>query len=109
MSIAWEDELRHIPATYEYDDFAIGGKMITANVVVSGDLYRQAAVDREKARRILVEKLVEDILNNNLCVISTMDDPLTMGKRFNVRAYLAPDNQVRILRSLKCPTPNYRP
>lgn len=108
-SIFWEEDLRHIPATMEYDEYVIGGKHVTATVVVPDSLYHEASADRERARQILVEKLAEAIIEHKLCTITTEPDYITRGQRIYVRAYLAPDSQVKLLRVAKCPTPNYRP
>ena len=54
------------------------------------------------AKKRLKEKLVHDMatymLENNLVEFTQQDDPITFSKTIAVRAYLAPNDQVKILR-----------
>lgn len=105
----WEKELASSPANIEYEDFAIGGKLISVYTTIPDDLFNTVTVNRDRARQIIVERMAETILQNNLCVTTTDTDHRTMSKVLIVRAYLAPNDQVRLLRKLKeCQTPNYR-
>jgi hypothetical protein len=82
-------------------DYVIGGKMVVGRAVMDESFSQLANTDHE-ARMHLKKKLVMDMaeymLENNLVEFTQQDDPLTMRKAVMVRAYLAPNDQVKILR-----------
>ena len=57
--------------------------------------------DKDAVKRVK-EKLIHDMatymLENNLVEFTHSDDPMTFRRRIAVRAYLAPNDQVKILR-----------
>jgi hypothetical protein len=85
-------------ATYDY---AIGGKLIVGRVNMDETFAEIVGTDIDAKKR-LKEKLVQDMatymLENNLVEFTQVDDPITYSKTIMVRAYLAPNNQVKILR-----------
>jgi hypothetical protein len=46
----------------------------------------------------LIHEMASYMLENNLVEFTHHDDPMTMRRRIAVRAYLAPNDQVKILR-----------
>ena len=87
--------------TYEY---AIGGKMVVGRAIMT-DSYKlmiedgdKEAVDRLKSD--LIHQMAQFILENKLVEFTHYDDPITFNRQVAVRAYLAPDSQVKILRTV---------
>lgn len=89
---------------FQTHDYAIGGKMVVGKATVSesyklmmedGDRKAIAAVKSE-----LVHKMATFMLENNLVEFTYYDDPIMFSRQIAVRAYLAPDSQVKILRSV---------
>lgn len=82
-------------------DYVIGGKLVVGRASMD-DSYAAMLMSDQDARENLKKKLISDmaqfILENNLVEFTQQDDPLTMGKNVYVRAYLAPSDQVKILR-----------
>jgi hypothetical protein len=82
-------------------DYLIGGKMVVGRATMDDSFATMLLSDKD-ARENLKKKLISDmaqyILENNLVEFTQQDDPLTMGKNVYVRAYLAPNDQVKILR-----------
>ena len=83
---------------YEY---AIGGKLVVGRASISHE-YKTLIEDGDpKAKRelksTLIHQMAEFMLENNLVEFTYFDD--AYGNRMvATRAYLAPDDQVRILR-----------
>ena len=82
-------------------DYVIGGKMIVGKAVMSESFSELLNTDHD-ARMHIKKQLISDmakyILENNLVEFTQMDDPITFTKTVVVRAYLAPNDQVKILR-----------
>ena len=85
-------------------DYVIGGKMVVGKATLTeqyrlmmedGDPEAIAAVKSE-----LVHKIALFMLENQLMEFTYYDDPLTFHRQIAIRAYLAPNDQVRILRSV---------
>jgi len=82
-------------------DYIIGGKMVVGRVNMDQTFAEIVGKDIDAKKR-LKEKLVHDLatymLENNLVEFTQQDDPITFSKTIMVRAYLAPNDQVKILR-----------
>jgi hypothetical protein len=85
-------------------DYAIGGKMVVGRATMT-DSYKlmvedgdKEAVDRLKSD--LIHQMAQFILENKLVEFTHYDDPITFNRQVAVRAYLAPDSQVKILRTV---------
>ena len=85
--------------TYEY---AIGGKMVVGKARMSYDYKLMLEDGDEEAKNRLKTDLIQQmamfILENNLVEFTYYDDPVTFDRQIAVRAYLAPNDQVKILR-----------
>jgi hypothetical protein len=95
--IGWED------VNITTNDYAIGGKLITASISVDELRYEEIISKpngREEIRKALVEQLAQEMLNRSLVEINQRDDPLTLTKVIVARAYVAPDSTVKILRTI---------
>ncbi len=87
---------------FETYDYAIGGKMVVGRAEMD-ESYTMLLQDGDKdAVKYIKEKLIHDMaqfmLENNLVEFTHVDDPMTFRRRIAVRAYLAPNDQVKILR-----------
>lgn len=84
-------------------DYTIGGKLVVGRAVLDESFSQLMNTDHE-ARMMVKKKLIMDmaeyILENNLVEFTQMNDPLTFRKHITVRAYLAPNDQVKILRTV---------
>ena len=83
---------------FEAHDYVIGGKMVVGRATMS-ESYRMLLEDAKKAvKSELIHKMAEFILENNLVEFTYHDNPMDNSRQIAVRAYLAPNDQVRILR-----------
>ena len=89
-------------AEFQSHDYAIGGKMVIGRAEMSEDFRMMLEDGDETAIMQIKEKLTRDMvhymLENKLVEFTYSDDPITMRRRMAVRAYLAPNDQVKILR-----------
>lgn len=82
-------------------DYAIGGKLVVGRAVLEDTFVEILGRDVDAAKRIK-EKLAHDIaifmLENQLLEFTQQKDPIEYKTRIAVRAYIAPSDQVKILR-----------
>jgi tyrosine-protein phosphatase YwqE len=88
--------------TFTSYDYAIGGKM----VVGSCTMTEMEAIDmmdniggKERIKESLIQQLARYILENKLAEFTMAEDHARGTRTFRVRAYLAPNDQVKILRT----------
>ena len=91
--------------TFEIYGYAIGGKMVVGRATMSED-FRMMMEDGDataimQVKEKLTRDLVQFILENKLVEFTHHDDPATMDRQIAIRAYLAPSDQVKILRLSK--------
>jgi hypothetical protein len=82
-------------------DYAIGGKLIQGKVVLDASYEELMNTDHEARMRVktaLVQQLAEYMLENKLVEFTQATEPASYRKIVYVRAYVAPDDQVKILR-----------
>jgi hypothetical protein len=88
--------------TFTSWEYAIGGKMVVGKAQMTeefkvmmddGDL---TAISHVKEK--LTRDLVHHMLENKLVEFTSWDDPILGKKHVAIRAYMAPDDQVKILR-----------
>ena len=94
------DPLENMQFQTNVKDFAIGGKLITVSYQLN-HILTQNFLDgnyREEVKKEMAEFMARYILENNLAEFTSMDDPLSQTKILNMRCYLAPNDQVKILR-----------
>ena len=89
-------------AKFETHEYAIGGKMVIGRATMS-ESYRmmmedgdQKTIDAVKSQ--LIQQMAQFILENKLVEFAYQDDPITFSRQIAVRAYLAPNDQIKILR-----------
>lgn len=87
-------------ANIQVEEYAIGGKMVTLRSVISDNnlVHINDETWRQTIRSELAHKLATAILQYGLCEITTMQNANDVGKTVAIRCYLAPNDQVRILR-----------
>jgi hypothetical protein len=94
----------NIPEFQSYD-YAIGGKMVVGRAEMTEDFRMMIEDGDATAIMQIKEKLTRDlvhfILENKLVEFTHHDDPITMRRQMAIRAYLAPNDQVKILRLSK--------
>lgn len=86
-------------------DYAIGGKLVTATVTVT-DTYNSLLMGGDKLaideiKRELMNQLTEYMIDNKLVEFTRYTDPIHCTQSIKIRAYLAPDSDVKILRVYK--------
>jgi len=92
-------------AMFSSYDYAIGGKMIVGRAEMD-EAFREMMDNGDKTAILQVkEKLTRDLvifmLENKLVEFTRHDDPITFRRQLAIRAYLAPSDQVKILRLSK--------
>ena len=87
---------------FQTHDYVIGGKMVVGRAEMSEDYTMMLQSGDKDAVKHIKQKLIHDMatymLENNLVEFTHQDDPMTFRRRIAVRAYLAPNDQVKILR-----------
>lgn len=78
---------------------AIGGKLVSVNCTTSSDI-NIVDVEGEIKHRLAVE-LAMFMVQNNLIEFTHMVDPHSWATRINARAYLAPNDQIKIVRMME--------
>jgi hypothetical protein len=88
--------------TFTAHDYAIGGKMVVGSCTITEmeaiDMLNIAGGKEEIKRRLLTQML-EYMLENKLAEFTMTEDHARATRTFRVRAYLAPNDQVKILRT----------
>ena len=88
--------------TFTSWEYAIGGKMVVGRATMSEDFRMKMEDGDATAIMQIKEKLTRDLvhhmLENKLVEFTHHDDPITMRRQLAIRAYLAPNDQVKILR-----------
>jgi hypothetical protein len=91
-----------IDPIFQSHDYAIGGKMVVGRAEMDESYTILLQNGDKDAVKHIKEKLIHDMaqymLENNLVEFTHQDDPLTFRRKIAVRAYLAPNDQVKILR-----------
>lgn len=99
--LPWSNE-NDLPVNFEVQDFAIGGKLLTVKFDFSQTTVLTALNDaafRDHVRQTLAKHLAERIMQEGLVEYTQLRDPVTQTLRVAARCYLAPNDQVKILRT----------
>lgn len=86
---------------FDYEDIAIGGKLLSVTFSIPEFKYQQMKDDfewRKYVRKQLTDLLVEKILDSKYVNISTQLDNVGLNQLVHARVYLAPDEQVKLIR-----------
>ena len=98
----FDDEFGDIK--FEVHDYPIGGKLVAGSVTVRYDDFNAIYGSEQQTAALkfdLVRQMVEYMVRNKLVEFTQVDDPSMDAKRVWVRAYLAKDSDVKILRLSK--------
>jgi hypothetical protein len=91
-----------IDPIFTVHDYVIGGKMVVGKATISEqfkELIQDGDARAKKELKItLIHQMAEFMLENKLVEFTYYDDHITGGRNVAVRAYLAPNDQVKILR-----------
>lgn len=79
-------------------EYAIGGKLITAKCSRSDLFDEQASKDHIKS--MLAEQIVMYMMQNGLIEYTKIPDMYNGGTTYIARCYIAPNEQVKILRTM---------
>lgn len=88
---------------FDVKDYAIGGKMVRVSASMSDEFTQMLMTDmqaREKIKEDLAIQMAKIMLENKLIEINQFSNPATMGITVVARCYLAPNDQIKILRTL---------
>jgi hypothetical protein len=88
-------------ATFKTLDIPIGGKLVTVTVALTGgqNLSMTDLQARNHFKNEIVKLLATYMLENSLVETTQYLDKLDYTKKVNVRCYLAPNDQIKILRT----------
>jgi hypothetical protein len=106
MAIAYKDpwisgNYLNDPENIEIQEIAIGGKLVRVYNQLStanAHAFESDQAFREELKRRLVQQLVEYIIENQLAECTVMHRPDTQMTQVMARMYLAPNDQVKLLR-----------
>lgn len=93
---AWVDEFAE-PEFNTYD-YPIGGKMIVAKVMVS-ELETLTDDKKQFFRERLVQQIASAMLKEDFVEFTQIQDPISLNTIVRARCYLAPNDQIKILRT----------
>jgi hypothetical protein len=88
--------------TADHKEFAIGGTLVKTQIELShldAMSFRSDAEFKIHIKKKIVSQLVEHLIDANLVEVTCEHDHLNSGVVVRARAYLAPDPQIKILRT----------
>ena len=94
----WNDE----ELTFKTMDYPIGGKLLSTSVDITfADTNRFLTDDdfKNAIKQRMATHLVKCMMENNLIEFTKIEDSKTGSYRLHARCYLAPNDQVKILRT----------
>lgn len=86
---------------FTYKDVAIGGKLVRGTIRVPEHKMLTVNSDyefKQYFRTTMATQLAEFMISNGLVEFTQMQDNITLDTLVNARCYLAPNDQVKILR-----------
>jgi tyrosine-protein phosphatase YwqE len=88
--------------TFTSYDYAIGGKMVVGTHTMT-EMDAIGTLDtiggKERIKESLIQQMAKYMLENKLAEFTMTEDHARGTRTFRVRAYLAPNDQVKILRT----------
>ena len=94
----WNDE----ELTFKTKDYPIGGKIVSTSLEITfADTDRFLSDDdfKNAIKERMATHLVKCMMENNLIEFTKIEDSTTGSYRLHARCYLAPNDQVKILRT----------
>jgi hypothetical protein len=86
---------------FTYKDVAIGGKLVTGTIRMSEDKMMAVQSDhmlKQYLRTSMATQMGEYMISNGLVEFTQMRDSISFDTIVKARCYLAPNDQVKILR-----------
>ena len=98
------DELDSIlkDTIFKFTEHAIGGKLVTSSVKIPASSLMQVYNDielKDTMKQTMAKNLVAYMISENLIEFTQKYDPSSQGYELHARCYIAPDSQVKILRT----------
>jgi len=87
--------------TFTFKEIAIGGKMVCGTIRVSEDKMMAVQSDhmlKQYLRTSMATQMGEYMISNGLIEFTQMRDNISLDTLVKARCYLAPSDQVKILR-----------
>jgi hypothetical protein len=87
---------------FKFTDHLIGGKLVISSVKIPVSLLMQVNNDTElkdTMKQTMAKNLVAYMISENLIEFTQRYDPSSQGYELHARCYIAPDSQVKILRT----------
>lgn len=97
----WNTGILYDEENVNYAEYAIGGKLITAQLNIQDSeaiLLEDDPKYKDTLKMKLLSMLVEYIMDNKLVEFTQYQDVSTMARTIYARCYIAPDSQVKILK-----------
>lgn len=84
-------------------DYAIGGKLVVAKTTVT-EAVKELMQDGDPGaihhiKSELIHQLADYMLSKQLVEFTHWDDPISYNRTIAVRAYLAPNDQIKVIRT----------
>lgn len=87
---------------FNIKEYPIGGKMVTGKCFVTDAQYMSISIpDKElklAIKKDLAKQLAIHLIENKLVEFTMMQDSVDMSRTYQVRCFVTPDDQIRILR-----------
>jgi len=83
------------------EDYVIGGKMVTGEFLASAEMFVKIRSNLEFSELVKYElavRLAKVMIEKQLLEYTMEEDYVNQAKKIRVRGYLAPNDQVKILR-----------
>jgi len=95
--------LNDIDVKFEYEEYAIQGKMIVARITVpSGAMVAgMSEQERQEIRTSLTKQIAGFMLDNSMLEFVTQKDPYSLNDMVAARCFVVPNGDVRLIRALK--------
>jgi hypothetical protein len=87
---------------FTYKDIPIGGKLVQGTIRISADKMVAVGSNHELKqflRSTMAQQMSEYMISNGLVEFTQMKDHITFDTIVKARCYLAPNDQVKILRT----------
>lgn len=85
---------------FDIKHYTIGGKLVTGTYIVPQHIIELHSITPQLVKEQLLKQLIDCVLTNNLAEFTRVENPIDQTYVYRVRCYLAPNDQVKILRTL---------
>lgn len=97
----WTKDVDPFQATFDVTDVAIGGKLLQANIQLT-TMEQMSFLSDDDFKRVIKQKIASELarvmIESNLVEFTHMVSHVDGTTNVHARCYLAPDNQVKVLR-----------